>query len=145
MLEHIENWRVTDRITLSDHKQIEFEIQTELKIKTREYRNIKKTNWEGYLRDLEEKLTDIELDDVDVQVGAKLLEQAIISSYFDNCKLRKERVKKPDKPWWNKELVELNRNVKRLKSHFSPKLEFFQKSYSKPFCSWHLEFQQKNV
>ena len=60
MLEHIENWRVTDRTTLSDHKQIEFEIQTELKIKTREYRNIKKTNWEGYLRDLEEKLTDVQ-------------------------------------------------------------------------------------
>ena len=56
MLEHIENWRVTDRITLSIHKQIEFEIQTELKIKTKEYRNIKKTNWEGYLRDLEENL-----------------------------------------------------------------------------------------
>ena len=118
MLDHIENWRVTDRITLSDHKQIEFEIQTELKIKTREYRNIKKTNWEGYLRDLEEKLTDIEIDNVDVQLGAKLLEQAIISSYFENCKLRKERTKKPDKPWWNKDLAELNRNVKRLKRRY---------------------------
>ena len=44
MLDHIENWKVTDRITVSDHKQIEYELLTEVKIKMREYRNIKKTD-----------------------------------------------------------------------------------------------------
>ena len=80
MLDHIENWSVTDRITVSDHKQIEYELLTEVKIKMREYRNIKKTDWSKYVTDLEEKLSDVDLDNVDIQIGAKILEQAIIGS-----------------------------------------------------------------
>ena len=118
MLDHIENWNVTDRITVSDHKQIEYELLTEVKIKMREYRNIKKTDWSRYVTDLEEKLSDVDLDNVDIQIGAKMVEQAIISSYHDNCKLRKEKVRKPEAPWWNNELRDLERNTKRLKRRY---------------------------
>ena len=52
----INDWKVEDRHTQSDHKLITFTIDTNIKLDLGFKRNIKKTDWSKYGEDLQEKV-----------------------------------------------------------------------------------------
>ena len=45
------------------------------------------------------------------------------------CKLRKEKLRKPEAPWWSNELRDLERNTKRLKRRYERETEKLENSY----------------
>ena len=57
----IGSWRVSDEMSMSDHRQITFEL-TDDKQEIRLWRNPRKTDWVGYEEELTKKLSNSRLD-----------------------------------------------------------------------------------
>ena len=106
-MDNIENWHVSNDVTLSDHNRIEFDFILEHADNSDDtYRNIKKTNWSTFKNELKENFQDSGSEDIDTM--ATELEEAIIKSYLSSSKLLKfKKNKKP--PWWNKDLTILQK------------------------------------
>jgi hypothetical protein len=80
------------------------------------YRNPKRTNWEFYWEDLKVNLGVVPrvIHLVrDVELAVDILQQAILSSYHQNCPARAALSPRTD-PWWNKELNRLKASTRRL-------------------------------
>ena len=113
----INDWKVEDRHTQSDHKMITFTIDTNKKLDLGLRRNIKKTDWNGYVEELQGKIQVIDVNEVDLDTAATFINEAIISSFENNCKL-KPIVLRRDPPWWNKDLQSMKLNVRRLRKKY---------------------------
>ena len=57
-------------------------------------RNIKRTNWQNYKNDLELELQVIDIDNLDLNEAAIQLNNAIKTSFENNCRLRPTVIKK---------------------------------------------------
>ena len=111
----IVNWHVSDEPSLSDHKQIRFEVLTHALI-VQKYRNPKSTDWTLYHSCLSQKLGSIgnEIANVnDLESASVKITEAIRSSYQSSCP---ERIRKTnrDVPWWNNNLTKLRSNTRKL-------------------------------
>ena len=62
---------------------------------------------------LEEMIQVLDIDDMDIDTSADLINEAIILSFEKNCRL-KPVILKRDPPWWNKDLQAMKLNVRRL-------------------------------
>ena len=121
-------WRVSEEVSLSDHRYIDFWTEGRGEGLTF-YRNVRKTDWRRYRTDLKENLegfprrygTPLEIDR-----AVDRLEWAIIRAFEDNCRLSVKREKRGN-VWWNKKLDDLKRRVKRLyrKQRRNPALRDF--------------------
>ena len=67
--------------------------------------------------ELQDKIQVIDFDNTDIDNAAVLLNEAIISSYENNCKL-KPIVLKKDPPWWKKDLQAMKLHVRRLRKKY---------------------------
>ncbi len=97
----IKNWFVSEDDSLSDHRQIHFEIVAS-KIPRRWVRNPRRTNWEVYANRLQWFLPRLPKDQLScdgLDNLAKEVEDAIIKAYFCSCPKRLSRSKKQP-PWW---------------------------------------------
>jgi hypothetical protein len=86
----VTNWHISDEISLSDHRYIEFQVG-DLEVTRLTYRNPKGTNWESYQEDLKVNLGMVPrvIHSVrDVELAVDWLQQAIRSSYHQNCPAR---------------------------------------------------------
>jgi hypothetical protein len=111
----VTNWRVSDQISLSDHRYIVFQVG-DLEVTRLTYRNPKGTNWESYREDLKVNLGVVPrvVHSVqNVELAVDLLQQAILSSYHQNCPARVALLSRTV-PWWNKELSRLKASTRRL-------------------------------
>jgi hypothetical protein len=109
------NWHVSDEISLSDHRYIEFQVG-DLEVTRLTYRNPKRINRESYQEDLKVNLGVVPrvIHSVrDVELAVDLLQQAILSSYHQNCPARVALSPRTD-PWWNKELSHLKASTRLL-------------------------------
>jgi hypothetical protein len=111
----VSDWHVSDEISLSDHRYIQFQV-SDIEIFKITYRNPKRTNWESYREDLKANLRAVPrvVHSVRiVELAVDLVQQAILSSYHKNCPAR--MALSPRKvPWWNKELSRLKASTRRL-------------------------------
>ena len=109
IVDNIENWHVSNDVTLSDHNRIEFDFILEHADNSDDtYRNIKKTNWSTFKNELKENFQDSGSEDIDTM--ATELEEAIFKFYLIISNLLKlKKNKKP--PWWNKDLTTLQKRV----------------------------------
>jgi hypothetical protein len=111
----VTNWHVSDEISLSDHRYTVFQVG-ELEVTRFTYRNPKRTNWESYREDLKANLGVVPrvIHSVrDVEVAVDMLQQAILSSYHQNCPSR-VALSPRTVPWWHKELRHLKGSTRRL-------------------------------
>lgn len=111
----IEKWRVSDEISLSDHRQILFEFATK-DIVRETFRNPRKTNWELYdsrLRLQNESTSNIINTSVELEKAADCLTTSIMVAYNESCPI-KVRSTSRDVPWWNDRLDKLRRNARKL-------------------------------
>jgi hypothetical protein len=86
----VSNWHVSDESSLSDDRYILFQVG-DVEISRITYRNSKRTDWETYREDLKINLGVVPrvvhlVQDVDLAVY--LVQQAILSSYHQNCPAR---------------------------------------------------------
>ena len=75
----VEDWKVSGKVTFSDHKLIEFFLKTDLIDEIPTFRNVKKTNWDNYKKDLGTLVKEINFDDFDIEMGASLKHTTIIA------------------------------------------------------------------
>ena len=64
----IRSWRVSDEISMSDHRHITFEL-TDVKQESNLWRNPRKTDWVGYEKELTEKVKQLS---VRLSTGCKI-------------------------------------------------------------------------
>jgi methionine synthase II (cobalamin-independent) len=86
----VTNWHVCDEISFSHHRYIVFQVG-DLEVTRLAYRNPKRTNWESYWEDLKVNVGVVPrvIHTVrDVELAVDLLQQAILSSYLQNCPAR---------------------------------------------------------
>jgi hypothetical protein len=111
MLGSDENWHVSDDLTFTDHKRIEFYIVVDIYVSNPPpaYRNVRKTDFKKYINVLKDNMlfcTGTTLDEM-----AEELEKAIMSAYESSCRKQKSsKIKRP--PWWTKDLTILQKRVK---------------------------------
>ena len=85
--EKILNWKVSDEVSLSDHKQIEFEYNAG-DIIVESYRDPRKTNWDLYKTNLnnynfnfEDEIRTVE----QLEKASSQIIDSVISSYNASC------------------------------------------------------------
>jgi ribonuclease HI len=112
-VDRIENWRVSDDVTHSDHNRIEFDFLLNQGDSSNEtYRNVKRTDWIKYSEELSNNIKVGNSESLDGM--AEELDTAFNSAFFASSKLFKVRKQKKP-PWWTMELTELSRDVQRTK------------------------------
>ena len=119
----ISNWHVSDEMSLSDHRYVQFVINAGKKEKTY-FRNPKKTEWSSYNKSLSQKLESLNLKINNIQelnIYADKLRIAITSSFEENCPLNVINSNRSC-PWYNSHLAELRRNVRKLWNKSKKKL-----------------------
>ena len=149
----IDNWHVSNEVSLSDHRYICFRYKTNQARTTIRRRNPKNTDWIKYRTDLKIHLGDpkFRLNSIlDIEFEADRLENALTQAWTDNCPEREIKPKKV--PWWNKELETLRRETrtafnraraKRDYSDYSKKLTEYHKAVRKSKRqSWHAHCDQ---
>jgi hypothetical protein len=107
----VTKWHVSDEISLSDHRYVVFQVG-DLEVTRLTYHNPKRTNREdlkvnlGVVPRVIHPVRDGELD-------VDMLQQAILSSYHQNCPAR-VALSPRMVPLWNKELSCLKASTRRL-------------------------------
>jgi len=83
------NWKVFDGPSFSYNQNIDFVIDSAIK-EDSTFRDPKSTNWTQYSEDLRETLSSMNSkikDEYDVEIAAETLQEAIITTYHNNCPL----------------------------------------------------------
>lgn len=109
----IHNWHVSDDIIQSDHKAIKFELKSE-KFEPEEVRYPKKTNFEGFIKDLSERLIDRPepRSAREIEIQASQLSKQIFEAYENNCRLVKFK-EKFNCIWMNREVCTSRQILRR--------------------------------
>lgn len=113
--EYVNNWKVSDEVTLSDHKLIVFSVLGP-SWTLNEGRNPKKTDWDSYRTSLVEEIGEdfgkfSTVSEVDLAVDK--LQHAILQSYYNNCTVSRTTTRNIV-PWWSKELTTLRCKCRKL-------------------------------
>ena len=102
---YTKDWRVSNEITLSDHRLIRFSITGPANIK-QDNRNPRKTYWGFYMKEVEEA-TSLAFGKFSTIVNLELyidqLQQTILQSYYRSCKAITTKLATLV-PWWSKEI-----------------------------------------
>ncbi|XP_046144704.1 uncharacterized protein LOC123988490 [Osmia bicornis bicornis] len=113
----IQDWRVEDEATLSDHRLITFKLKTNADLRASEsYRNPRATCWPQYRESLEGELRGhcvIPMTTKGIEMEVARLQTSIIGSYERSCSLKQRRESKRV-PWWNNELNKLRARARKL-------------------------------
>ena len=111
-LNRVQNWRVDEEASLSDHRYIKFVYERGLN-SDHWFRNVRKTNWRLFQNVLWNRkdpqnslMTTSDLDE-----EAKDLTEVIMEAFNGACPARKALKRKPV-PWWNDELTQLRKKVR---------------------------------
>ncbi|CAK1579826.1 unnamed protein product [Parnassius mnemosyne] len=132
LLGRVENWRLSEEITSSDHRAILFDINLEKSVgidierKTRKY-NTKKANWSEFREKLlqiwsNKQITKIEIDKIEMreELEIKIAEVTkTITELCDNTLPKLKHKKRMGLPWWTDELTQRKKEVSRLKRRIS--------------------------
>ncbi|CAK1588833.1 unnamed protein product [Parnassius mnemosyne] len=132
LLGRVENWRLSEEITSSDHRAILFDINLEKSVgidierKTRKY-NTKKANWSEFREKLlqiwsNKQINKIEIDKIEMreELEIKIAEVTkTITELCDNTLPKLKHKKRMGLPWWTDELTQRKKEVSRLKRRIS--------------------------
>ena len=114
--DRIFHWTVSNKDMLSDHRPIEFTVQKYNTQAIHYYRNIKKTRWEQYNRQLKQYLTELD-DTASLEDMATNISTAISRAYGKSCTPNKGGRKKRHS-WWTEELTNLKKDYKHKRSKY---------------------------
>jgi ribonuclease HI len=111
---YVQNWRVSDEPSLSDHRHIRFSWAVSPP-KPVPYRNPRKTDWTRFQKHLERlvggRLVPIRNPE-DVENELRVMNDALLRAYHDACPLTTPKKVRPT-PWWSRELADLRRKCRK--------------------------------
>ncbi|XP_062124849.1 uncharacterized protein LOC133837952 [Drosophila sulfurigaster albostrigata] len=105
---NVEEWRVLDRPSFSDHKYIQFTIPFNRVPAAQPFRNPRNTNWAKFSSLVSKSLGPPgNINSVqDLETNVNVLSAGLLSAFRQSCRLsRPTRRSKP--PWWNPDLSSL--------------------------------------
>lgn len=113
----IEKWNVTDHISTSDHKCIEFVILVQDKQRVK-LRNPRKTNWEVYSSELRNKSLNAEftkewVKDSDLELAAEKFREIIIKGFETACQETVLTTNRKEN-WFTSHLAKIRKKVRCL-------------------------------
>ena len=115
LLESITGWEVSRELSLSYHRHILFTLRGSAPVPL--IRNPRGTNWGSFREGLRDKLErGLEMsmkDEAGLGLAAHWIQQALITAYEDNCRLRPAKNGRKSLKW-TLELDSLRREVRRL-------------------------------
>ena len=114
---NIRNWKILDKDMFSDHKPITFELDWTYIAYTDAYRNVKKTMWTEYRNQLEFLLFNATQSD-DLDILTEEVSTAIMTAYENSCPMKNPKKDKKLK-WWNNDLAELKKDLKRKRVEYT--------------------------
>ncbi|XP_048002425.1 uncharacterized protein LOC125238967 [Leguminivora glycinivorella] len=113
---YIQNWRVSDVESLSDHKHICFNISFSLSVQTCTFRDPRRTDWEGYNNSLERNLDSVMKvikTKESLELAVEVISNGIVRAFEDNCAPKFKSTKR-HVPWWNSKLKKLRGKTRKL-------------------------------
>ncbi|CAK1583199.1 unnamed protein product [Parnassius mnemosyne] len=132
LLGRVENWRLSEEITGSDHRAILFDINLEKSIgtdidrTTRKF-NTKNANWSEFREKLlhiwsRKSINKIEIDKIETrkELETKIVE--VTNAIIEVCEKYLPKLKNKKRmglPWWTEELTKRKKEVSRLKRRIS--------------------------
>ena len=142
----IENWRVSNVESLSDHRHIRYElVGKDVEIET--IRVPENTDWSIYPDELKDNLLNARrsiYDITDLEDYAENVRSAIIEAYHIACP-EKRKIAAKSTPWWNKKLEEMRHNSKKLfrkaRKHRNDKPNLWEE-YKKSLHEYNHEIQK---
>ncbi|CAK1582710.1 unnamed protein product [Parnassius mnemosyne] len=124
LLSLVEDWKIDDSVTSSDHNTIKFRINQvkTVGLKTERVTRLydsKKANWSQFREKLAQLLTDknlkiLEINKIDNKVNLEYKLGEYLETIKETCEATIPKIKNKGKltlPWWNQELVALKKNV----------------------------------
>ena len=116
IMDHINNWQVIGDMK-SDHRPITFDVVGEYESHSDTYRNIRKTRWDKYKRELNSQMGNVDINNDNLDDLTGLMNEAITKAYHESCKERKKSGKnKPE--WWNENLTRLKREAGKARKKY---------------------------
>jgi ribonuclease HI len=114
LVNRISNWRVSDKMSLSDHQYLEFNLSS-LKIEETEFRNPKKTDWVKFRLNLLHNLQPLcEINScLQLETKADELQNAITKAYEESCMLKKRKTNRKC-TWFTPYLHDLRQKTRKL-------------------------------
>ena len=118
--DRVVGWHVSDVPSFSDHMYIRFQVKSRIRKQAKMFRNVRRTCWNKYVNELEQKLNERILRPVpvpsskeDIDVLANKVHSVITNSYEAACPMRKS-LRTKDNIWWNSELASLRKGAAEL-------------------------------
>lgn len=111
----VQDWRVEDEDTYSDHNYITFRIRTRVNEPVG-YRDPSRTNWVTFKEKLGEAMENIESDIREIKDIDSLVEKvntALLCAYYQSNE-RRFKISNKKNSWWNKNLAQLRKEVRKL-------------------------------
>ena len=112
-------WHVSNVPSFSDHMHIRLQVKSRIQKQAKMFRNVRRTCWNKYVDELEQKLSKRILQPIpvpsskqDIDVLANKDHFVITKSYEAACPMQKSLVKKFT-IWWNSELASLRKEACR--------------------------------
>ena len=116
--DRVVGWHVSNVPSFSDHMYIRFQVKSRIQKQAKMFRNVRRTCWNKYVNELEQKLNErilppvpvpSSIEDIDVLVNK--VHSVITKSYEAACPMRKS-LRKKDNIWWNSELASLRKEAR---------------------------------
>ena len=112
-------WHVRNVPSFSDHMYIRFQVKGRIQKQVKMFRNVRRTCWNKYVNELEQKLSQRTLRPLpvpsskeDIDVLANKVHSFITKSNEAACPMRKS-LRTKDNIWWNSELASLLKEARR--------------------------------
>ncbi|XP_076289818.1 uncharacterized protein LOC143213650 [Lasioglossum baleicum] len=111
------NWRVSDEITLSDHRLISFRLEGEAcDVPTGPYRNPRACDWSLYKEELDTRLGGLYVrpkTTTETECAVADIQSAVTQSYELACPAKSRKSSKKV-PWWSNELNKTRSKTRKL-------------------------------
>ena len=114
--ELIEDWKVSDEPSLSDHRQISFIIKS-LSVQASFFKNLKKTNWNLFKESLEGKLESVNVMKINNVGDLEAVNEAIHMAFSEAHNIACPPVMRRSNrqvPWFTAGLAKLRKSARRL-------------------------------
>ena len=117
--DRVVGWHVSNVLSFSYHMYIRFQVKNRIQKQAKMFCNVRRTCWNKYVNELEQKLSEQILRPVpvpsskkDIVVLANKVHSVITKRYEAACPMRKS-LRKRDNIWWNSELASLRKGTRQ--------------------------------